>query len=59
MLYNYFYFVSVVQTLNSFELILNEQSNEQFLILETSENSPTGYKTTMFTQTPAQDQESE
>jgi hypothetical protein len=45
--------------LNSFELILNEQSNEQFLILETSENSPTGYKTTMFTQTPAQDQESE
>ena len=45
--------------LNSFELILNEQSNEQFLIRETSENSPTGYKTTMFTQTPAQDQESE
>lgn len=43
--------------LSSFELILNEQSKEQFLILETSEDSPTGYKATMFTQTP--DQESE
>jgi hypothetical protein len=38
--------------LNSFELILDEQSNEQFLILEKSEDSPTGYKTTMFAQAP-------
>jgi hypothetical protein len=36
--------------LNSFELRLNEESKEQFLILETSDNSPTGYKATMFTQ---------
>ncbi|PKI16405.1 DUF4397 domain-containing protein [Colwellia sp. 12G3] len=45
--------------LNSFELILNEESNEQYLILETSKNSPTGYKTTMFPQTPEQQQEAE
>jgi hypothetical protein len=44
--------------LNEFELILNEQSGEQFLILEVSENSPTGYKTTMLTQAPAQTQTS-
>ncbi len=43
--------------LNSFELILNEQSKEQFLILETNESSATGYKTTMFTQTSAQESE--
>jgi hypothetical protein len=43
--------------LNSFELILNEQSDEQFLILETSEKSPTGYKTTLFSQTPKQESE--
>jgi hypothetical protein len=41
--------------LNSFELILNEQSTEQFLILETNESSATGYKTTMFTQASAQE----
>ncbi len=45
--------------LNSFELILDEQSKEQFLVLETSENSPTGYKTTMFTQTAEQETETE
>jgi len=38
--------------LKSFELILDEQSNEQFLILEKSEDSPTGYKTTLFAQAP-------
>jgi hypothetical protein len=43
--------------LNSFELILSKQSKEQFLVLETSENSPTGYKTTLFTQTPEQEVE--
>ena len=43
--------------LNSFELVLNELSKEQFLILETSEGSATGYKTTMFTQTSAQESE--
>ncbi len=41
--------------LNSFELIINEQSNEQFLVLESSETSPTGYKTTLFSQTPEQE----
>jgi hypothetical protein len=41
--------------LNSFELILNEQSTEQFLVLESSENSPTGYKTTMFSQISVQE----
>lgn len=41
--------------LNSFELILNEDSNEQFLVLETSDNSPTGYKATMITQTSVQE----
>ena len=40
--------------LNTFELILNEQSKEQFLVLESSDSSPTGYKTTMFKQTPEQ-----
>jgi len=40
--------------LNSFELTLNEQSKEQFLVLETSNSSPTGYKTTMFNQVPEQ-----
>ncbi|ALO33388.1 hypothetical protein CMT41_00665 [Colwellia sp. MT41] len=41
--------------LNSFELIINEQSNEQFLVLESSETSPTGYKTTLFNQTAEQE----
>jgi len=41
--------------LNSFELILNEDSTEQFLVLESSSNSPTGYKTTMFSQISAQE----
>lgn len=41
--------------LNTFELILNEQSKEQFLVLETSDNSTTGYKTTLFTQIPEQE----
>jgi hypothetical protein len=41
--------------LNSFELILNEESTEQFLVLETSDASPTGYKTTLFSQIPAQE----
>ena len=43
--------------LNSFALIVNEESNEQFLVLETSENSPTGYKTTMFKQIAEQESE--
>jgi len=38
--------------LNSFELVLNEESKEQFLVLEAYENSPTGYKATLISQTP-------
>lgn len=36
--------------LNSFELELNESSSELFLVLETSDDAPTGYKKTLFTQ---------
>jgi len=38
--------------LNTFELILDENSKEQYLILEVDESTPTGYKTTMLTQIP-------
>jgi hypothetical protein len=41
--------------LNSFELILNEESTEQFLVLEVHKDSPTGYKATMITQTSVQE----
>jgi len=41
--------------LNSFELILDEESTEQFLVLEVDNNAPTGYKTTIFSQTPVQE----
>lgn len=36
--------------LNSFELILDEQSTEQFLVLEVSEASATGYKASLIDQ---------
>ncbi|KGJ97570.1 hypothetical protein [Colwellia psychrerythraea] len=45
--------------LNTFELVLDEQSSEQFLVLESSNTSATGYKTTMFNQTPQQEEVSE
>jgi len=41
--------------LNSFELILNEESSEQFMILEAHEDSPTGYKTSMIPQIAVQE----
>jgi len=37
--------------LNSFELILDEASNEQFLVVETDDTQPTGYKVNLFDQT--------
>jgi len=37
--------------LNSFELILDETSNEQFLVVETDDTQPTGYKVSLFDQT--------
>jgi hypothetical protein len=37
--------------LNAFELILNEESNEQFMIVEVDETQPTGYKVSLFDQT--------
>lgn len=36
--------------LNTFELVVDEDSREQFLVLETSNDAPTGYKTTLFDQ---------
>jgi hypothetical protein len=36
--------------LNSFELTLDEDSNEQFMVVETDDTSPTGYKVRMFDQ---------
>jgi len=41
--------------LNSFELNLDEQSTAQFLVLESSDKSPTGYKSTLFSQVPSQE----
>ncbi|TYK66682.1 DUF4397 domain-containing protein [Colwellia echini] len=43
--------------LNTFDLILDEDSTEQFLVLENDENAPTGFKTTMFSQTLATTEE--
>lgn len=40
--------------LNTFELTLDEYSKEQYLVLENSELSPTGYKTTLFNQVSEQ-----
>jgi len=40
--------------LNSFELVLNEQSNNQFLVLELDENTPTGYRATLVDQAEVQ-----
>lgn len=37
--------------LNTFELILDETSNEQFLVVETDDTQPTGYKISLFDQT--------
>jgi hypothetical protein len=37
--------------LNAFELILDEESNEQFMIVEVDETQPTGYKVSLFDQT--------
>jgi hypothetical protein len=37
--------------LNTFELILDETSNEQFLVIETDDTQPTGYKVNLFDQT--------
>jgi len=37
--------------LNTFEMILDETSNEQFLIIETDDTQPTGYKVNLFDQT--------
>jgi len=37
--------------LNAFELTLDEESNEQFMIVEVDETSPTGYKVSLFDQT--------
>ncbi|NQZ20729.1 MAG: hypothetical protein HRT53_01635 [Colwellia sp.] len=37
--------------LNSFELILDETSKEQFLVVETDDTQPTGYKVSLFDQT--------
>lgn len=36
--------------LNTFDLTLDEESTDQFLVLEIDENSATGYKTTLFGQ---------
>lgn len=41
--------------LNSFELLLDEQSSEQFLVLEVSETSATGYKASLIEQVLAQE----
>lgn len=38
--------------LDNFELILDEESTEQFLILEASDEAATGYKSTLLTQAP-------
>ncbi|MBU2872135.1 DUF4397 domain-containing protein [Colwellia sp. E2M01] len=43
--------------LNTFNLVLDEDSTEQFLVLENDETSPTGFKTTMFSQTLATTEE--
>jgi hypothetical protein len=40
--------------LNTFDLVLNEQSSAQFLVLEKSDAAPTGYKTTLFNQSSEQ-----
>jgi hypothetical protein len=37
--------------LNAFELILDEASNEQFLVIETDDTQSTGYKVSLFDQT--------
>jgi len=37
--------------LNAFELTLDEESNEQFMVVEVDEASPTGYKVSLFDQT--------
>ncbi len=37
--------------LNAFELILDEDSKEQFMIVEVDETQPTGYKVSLFDQT--------
>jgi hypothetical protein len=37
--------------LKAFELILDEESNEQFMIVEVDETQPTGYKVSLFDQT--------
>jgi hypothetical protein len=37
--------------LNAFELILDEESNEQFMIVEVDETQSTGYKVSLFDQT--------
>jgi len=37
--------------LNTFELVLDEESKEQFLVVETDETQPTGYKVSLFDQT--------
>jgi len=37
--------------LNTFELILDETSNEQFLVVEADDTQPTGYKVNLFDQT--------
>jgi hypothetical protein len=37
--------------LNAFELTLDEESSEQFMIVEVDETHPTGYKVSMFDQT--------
>ena len=36
--------------LNAFELTLDEESKEQFLVIETDEDQPTGYKVSLFDQ---------
>lgn len=36
--------------LKAFELVLDEQSNEQFLVIETDESQATGYKVSLFDQ---------
>jgi hypothetical protein len=37
--------------LNAFELVLDEESNEQFMIVEVDDTQPTGYKVSLFDQT--------
>jgi len=37
--------------LNAFELTLDEESNEQFMVVEVDKASPTGYKVSLFDQT--------